>query len=198
MWAHAWLLFSFNFFSFKCQRTQRQFCDAQLWPVSYQRHTQNKFRLKELWWEFCLQIVSCYWPSLYVETRLCCRNSIDAVDDDDEDETSSIPSDEEGEVVFCGVFLVLFLFCLLLFVKENGKCLLLLRSVTTIWANIHTQSVVWWVSAHLFNLLPILLHVADAVHCAVRTFHITCHSRRTDRSFLFHLKKKKIIRRDCF
>lgn len=54
------------------------------------------------------------------------------MDDDDEDETSSIPSDEEGEVVFCGVFLVLFFLCLLLFVKENGKCSLLLRSVTTI------------------------------------------------------------------
>lgn len=95
-------------------------------------------------------------------------------------------------------FLVLFLFCLLLFVKENGKCLLLLRSVTTIWANIHTQSVVWWVSAHLFNLLPILLHVADAVHCAVRTFHITCHSRRTDSSFLFHLKKIKKYQKRLF
>ena len=38
------------------------------------------------------------------------------MDDDDEDETSSIPSDEEGEVVFCGfffslVFLLFVTFC---------------------------------------------------------------------------------------
>ena len=192
MRAHAWL---FSLF-FKCLRTQRRFYDAQLWPVKLSAARAKQIQIERT----VMRILSA--DCFLLLTQLVCRNTLVLQEQYwccgrwwwRWNQLNPKRWRRWGGFLW-GFFLVWFFFCLLLFVKENGKCLLLLRSVTTIWANIHTQCLVWWVSAHLFNLLRILLHVADAVHCAVRTFHITCHSRQTDSSFLFRLKKNNYQKR---
>lgn len=93
-----------------------------------------------------------------------CRNSIDAVDDDDEDEASSIPSDEEGE----GVFLFCFShYCL---VKEvvNVCCCREVSPLSEL--TVHTVSGLMSVGTLL--IWYTFFHVAD-VHRAGRTFLIT-------------------------